>query len=308
MRPFNKWVSHFISRGMNKRSVVAACLMAALTPEVVADDCESYPQGLAFMGHSGEHWQIYVSRDGVAPQVIRTEIEPRGFAYHSGEGAIVYIGIGGGIYYRNSAGQEEALNPPSTGAAYAQPAFSPDGRLVYFTEMKDGNSRDTDIVSWDLQTSSLHRVSRQRSAQFEPHATEDHLFYSNVLCVESCGRIIQEIWQRNIVSGVSEQLTLLNHIAKQPVWSARNDRLYFSSNRSGNYHIWAFDVAKKTGQQVTYGNAIDISPAVSGEGTVFFIRRQAGEVNLMCKTMDKAAVAMPLPEPVMDLRSLRISE
>lgn len=271
-----------------------------------ADECETYPSGLAFMGQSEGSWQLYRSEDEGLPQEVGTDIEPRGFAYHSGKDAFVYIGIDGSVYYRNEA-TEETIDTPKNDSTYTQPEFDPSGDAVYFVEMKNRNSKETDIVSWDLEDEVFEKVVAQRSAQFEPHVARGSLVYSNVHCVEACGRIIQEIWEKDLVSGVAHQLTLMGHISKQPVLSSDGERLYFSSNRNGPYSIWIHEIETGNERQLTEGSGVELYPAEGKNGTVFFIRRQASHVELMCKAPGQAPQAMPLPDSVADLRELKVS-
>ncbi|PAU76998.1 hypothetical protein CK501_15645 [Halovibrio salipaludis] len=273
-----------------------------------AEECAGIPTGASFMGHSGEGWKLFHSGNGESWEVIETALEPRGYSYHSENNLLVYVGIDGAIYYRHGDSGEEEVDTPSEDAAYTQPDISPDGARVYLVEMKNRNSRETDIVSWSVQEDRFETVLSQRSAQFEPYVTQESVFYSNVLCVESCGRIIQEIWRKDAVSGVGEQLTLMNHIAKQPVLSRDGKRLYFSSNRKGHYKIWVYDMEQGKASQFTQGEAVDLYPMVGKGGGVFFIRRTDGQVKLMCQSAEEASPeAIPLPESVTDLRELEAS-
>ena len=122
----------------------------------------------------------------------------------------------------------------------------------------------------------------QRSAQFEPYFhAPDTLYYANVLCTEGCGRVIQEIWRKNLVSGQAEQLTLMNAIAQQPVVSPDGKWLVFSSDKAGNFHLWRMELATRRVEQLTAGRVTDISPAVDGNGEVYFIRRSRDGTRLM---------------------------
>lgn len=281
-------------------------ILIVMVSAASANECKTYSSGLAFMGQSEGAWQLYRSSDGELPEQVDTNVEPRGFAYHSGKDAFVYIGIDGSAYYREGA-SEEIIDMPTNDSAYTQPEFGPSGETVYFVEMKNRNSKETDVVSWDLKDEVLEKVVAQRSAQFEPHVTQGTLVYSNVHCVEACGRIIQEIWKKDTISGVARQLTLMGGISKQPVLSSGGEKLYFSSNRGGGYSVWVYEMETGNKRKLTEGSGVDLYPAEGKNGSVLFIRRQANQVELMCKAPGKAPQAMPLPDSVTDLRELKVS-
>ncbi|WP_152208397.1 TolB family protein [Marinobacter changyiensis] len=291
---------------MKKYKYLTLILGILLHSNVSAATCDSYPEDLAFMGYEGDRWRLYIAESEENLRAIDVAVEPRSFAYNPDTATFLYIGINDGIYLSKD-GRDREISKPEGHASFTQPAISPDGETAYLVEMKDGNSKDTDIIQLELERQVFAPVSTQRSAQFEPFATQTTLFFSNVTCVESCGRIIQEVWSRDLASGTSRQVTLLNNISKQAVYSDVANRIYFSSNSDGNYAIWAHDLSENQTVRLTNGPGIDLYPAVSGEGTVFFVRREAGHSRLMCKNGANGAIEMPIPETITDLRELKVS-
>lgn len=292
---------------IKKYKYLALALGVLAHLDVSASICDSYPDGLAFMGYEDDRWQLYVVESEEELKAVNVSVEPRSFAYHPKTAALLYIGIDDDIYISKD-GAHRQISKPEGNSSFTQPAFSPDGKTAYLVEMKDGNSKDTDLVQLDFESEAFAPVSTQRSAQFEPFAAQSTLLFSNVSCVESCGRIIQEVWSRNLTSGVSRQVTLLNNISKQAVYSEADDRVYFSSNSDGNYAIWAHDISENQTIRLTNGPGIDLYPAVSGNGQVFFVRREAGQARLMCKNGSEIATEMPMPETITDLRELKVSQ
>ncbi|MEX2473873.1 TolB family protein [Marinobacter sp.] len=286
---------------------LALVLGALVHLNVSASGCNSYPEGMAFMGYEGDRWKLYVAESQGEFDAKEIPVEPRSFTYHSDNAALLYIGIDDGIYL-SRGGRHHRLSKPEGNSSYTQPAFSPDGVTVYLVEMKDGNSQNTDIVQLDINSETFSPVSTQRSAQFEPFASQSRLLFSHVTCVESCGRIIQEVWSRDLASGTSEQVTLLNNISKQAVYLEADNRIYFSSNSDGNYAIWTHDLSQRETIRLTNGPGIDLYPAVSGDGQVFFIRREAGQSRLMCKNSAEGAIEMPIPVTITDIRELKVSQ
>lgn len=292
---------------IRKYQCLALALGLCAQPQVSATGCDAYPEGLALMGYEGDRWQLFIAESEESLKAVNLSVEPRSFAFHPGAAAFLYIGIDDGVYLTKNGAHRQVPGPEGN-ASFTQPAFSPDGKTAYLVEMKDGNSQDTDIVQLHIESQVFAPVSTQRSAQFEPFATESTLLYSHVSCVESCGRIIQEVWSRDLVSGTARQLTLLNTISKQAVYSEAADRIYFSSNRSGGYRIWTHGLSEGQTSRLTRGPGIDLFPAVSDDGRVFFIRREAGNSRLMCKQGDGPATEMPMPETITDLRELKVSQ
>jgi hypothetical protein len=177
-------------------------------------------------------------------------------------------------------------------------------------------SRDRHKVAYISASGELREIDTRsgedrlllRSAQFEPHVSADGhaLLYSHVVCAMDCGRIIQEIWQRDLRTGEAEQLTLLNGIARQP-FQAPDGAIYFSSNRAGNYHIWRLARKGAAPEQLSEGFLTDEAPVVDRAGSVFFIRRQREGVVLMRHSNAGGLEAVTLPRELKDLRELRIS-
>lgn len=257
------------------------------------------------MGFAGDRWEIYVSDKDSKFTPIKTSVEPRNFSVNLETDSLAYVGVDDRLYLTVD-GEESEITTLVNQHSYTQPAFSSDGQVVYWVEMKDGNSKDTDIISFDVRNKTVEPVVTQRSAQFEPHTYKGSLYYSSVSCVNSCGNIIQELWQKDTTSGRSIQLTLLNQIAKQPVFSPSNNSIYFSSNASGGYGIWRHDLQTSAVSQITR-DGIDLYPTVSEQGDLYFVRRTPAGANLMCKSGDDAPAMVPLPDKVLNLRELKVA-
>jgi Tol biopolymer transport system component len=148
-------------------------------------------------------------------------------------------------------------------------------------------------------------VVTQRSAQFEPyfHAPRT-LYYSNVHCTIGCGKIIQEIWRKDLISGEAEQITLLNAIARQPVISGQ--WLYFSSNKAGNFHIWRMSLETGRYERLTEGRVTDINPALDRQSNLYFIRHTPTGTALMQRRTD--GTLQTLPKTLENFRDLEISQ
>lgn len=297
-------------RGVSMARLLACTLLPIMLLAATVARSEQWPVGLSFVGLNDGRWQLYVVGQGdSAPRLVTTKLEPRTPAFDLGSGKVVYIGADGSLREKaiEDADSRELLKPTSM-RAYTQPAYEPGGARIYVVALREGASVDTDILVLDEDRSEPDPVVTQRSAQFEPSTvSRNELYYSNVLCTIGCGKIIQEIWRIDLVSGEAEQLTMLNAVARQPTVSPDGRWLYFSSNKAGAYHIWRMHLERRNYEQLTEGNVADTSPALDGTGTVYFIRRSPTRVQLMARTATGEVRTVSLPDHVSDLRDLEIS-
>jgi len=261
---------------------------------VSAQSTETWPQGLSFVGLAAESWQLYVVQpSALKPQVVKTVSEPRTPTYTAQTGKIAYIGADGSLHeILLASGEDRVLLKPDAQRALTQPAYDATGKRLFVVALKEGASVDTDILL--LSEEKPKSVVTQRSAQFDPyfHAPRT-LYYSNILCTIGCGKIIQEIWRKDLVSGEAEQITLLNAMARQPVISQEGQWLYFSSNKAGNFHIWRMSLETRRYEQLTEGKVSDINPALDQQGNLYFIRHTPTGTTLMRRRTDGTLQTMP---------------
>ncbi|WP_158307449.1 TolB family protein [Methylomonas methanica] len=266
------------------------------------------PSGLSFMGLNQNQWLIYVEKSGIFTELPAIS-EPRNPSFNYKSQKYAYIGSDASLHeasYLDSA--DSILKLAGKGHAYTQPAYDEDGKRLFLVSLKEGASVDTDIL---VRENGQWKIAvNQRSAQFEPYFQPPNtLYYSNVHCTEDCGRIIQEIWRKDLTSGIAEQVTLTNSIARQPVVSKDGETLYFSSNKAGYYHIWQLSLASNTYRQLTSGAVTDESPALDSEGHLYFIRHSADGRGGIMQWQDGAEpIELTLPEGVTDVRDLKIRQ
>lgn len=281
-------------------------LFAVLFSWAVTVQARGWPEGLSFIGLTSEGWRLYAVGPGESePRVIATSSEPHDAAYHLSGGRIAFIAADGALRELDlHTGEEHTLRPRSDRLAWTQPAYDSAGRL-FAVALKEGSSADTDIVQ--LTGTTVKQVVQQRSAQFEPNVQGRVLHYSNVLCTVGCGRIIQEIWRMDLLTGQARQVTLMNAISREPTASPDGGWLYFVSDRNGHYHIWRLAIPDGEPEPVTRGNYTDLSPALDGAGRLWFIRRTPQGVRLMVREAEGTMLTKPLPAGISDVRALEIA-
>jgi hypothetical protein len=283
-----------------------SALFVLLLFVVSAQGTETWPQGLSFVGLSAERWQLYVVLpSALKPQIVETVLEPRTPTYAVQTGKIAYLGADGSLrVILLETGEDRIVLKPDAQRTLAQPAYDAAGKRLFVVALKEGASVDTDILV--LSEDKPKSVVTQRSAQFEPyfHAPRT-LYYSNILCTIGCGKIIQEIWRKDLVSGEAEQITLLNAIARQPIISREGQWLYFSSNKAGNFHIWRMSLETGRYERLTEGRVTDINPAFDRQGNLYFIRHTPTGTTLMQRRTD--GTLQTLPKLFENVRDLEIS-
>ncbi len=253
-----------------------------------------------------DEWKIAVYDDDKF-QVIETELEPRTFDYDFVNKRVAYIASDKTLRLKSETKNKETILLAAGSDAYTQPMFTPSGKNIIIVKLIDGNSVNTDIISVNAQTKEISSVVTQRSTQLEPYILDDaNLYYSNVSCVEGCGKIIQEVWYKHILSGDAYQLTLTNRISHQPSVDKEQKNIYFSSNKSGFYHIWKMSLDTNEYTQLTKGEVTDGYPMPTKDGEIMFIRKDGIKSMLMRIDKDGKLTELKLPQEYKKIRNLKV--
>lgn len=264
------------------------------------------PAGLVFVGLRNDRWLLFAGTGDANPRSIATVTDPRTPAYSKGQQRIAYVSSEGAVREIDLRTGEDAVLLESTRShGYTQLAYRPGTAELYLVVLHQGSSVDTDLAVLDRDKRQARIVSRQRSAQFEPAFTSDgaQLIYSNVSCASECPNIVQEIWSMDLVSGVVQQLTLLNAVSRQPTIDAAG-AVVFASNEQGHYQLWRLAPGAQP-VRLTDAAAIDESPVSSDRGEVYFIRRTADGGQLMRMDANGSLTAVALGRDIRDVRDLR---
>ena len=260
---------------------------------------------VTFIALIDDSWNIVTMQNNTF-SVIQTQQEPHTFDHDTTNKQTVYIGSDKSVRFIKN-GQEQLLLSPGKDA-YTQPAFSINGEAVYLVKLIDGNSVNTDIVRLNLQSKTINPVVTQRSTQLDPFLNNDEdLYYSNVSCVEGCGKIIQEIWQKKITANKANQLTMLNTLSHQPSVDPQGNYLFFSSNKNGHYHIWRLSLKSGTHKQLTFGDVTDSFPAAKSDGSAYFIRSVRGRNMLMEVDSNGSIQELNCPDKYHKIRELKVN-
>jgi len=253
-----------------------------------------------------DDWKIVVSENEKF-RIIETQREPRTFDFDFINKRVVYIASDKNLYLKNEGERKEELLLEADIDAYTQPMFTPLGEKIIMIKLIEGNSANTDVISLDPSTKKIKAVVTQKSTQLEPFVLNDvNLYYSNVTCVEGCGKIIQELWYKHLLSGDAYQLTLNNVISHQPSVDSKQENIYFSSNKKDYYHIWKMALSTGEQTQLTQGEVTDGYPMPMKEGSVLFIRRDGSKSMLMEVKKSGEIVELVLPKQFTKIRNLKV--
>lgn len=147
------------------------------------------------------------------------------------------------------------------------PSVSPDGRSVVFVMNELGT---TSLASLPIE-GGKHRIllAGSNGAQFSnPRYSPDgkQLVFSKW---QSGGS--RDLYWLQLASGTLRQLTRDRAQDLDPIFSADGRRVYFSSDRTGIYNIYMLDLETNDIKQVTNVLGGAFSPAVSHDGTLYFV-------------------------------------
>jgi hypothetical protein len=167
---------------------------------------------------------------------------------------------------RSTAGTEPVRLRRTEGLRARDPDVSPDGRLVTFTVNARGTTR---LMIADRSADGALGPARvlvdgaafdqAYTPRFSPDGTK---------IAWSAWRAggFRDVRLVEVATGRVEDITRDRAMDMQPVWSPDGKTIYFSSDRTGIFNVYAFDVGTKTFQMVTNVVGAALTPAVSPDG------------------------------------------
>ena len=302
-------------------------ILSSLPPAQANTSPESDAQTIMIVGYDGAHWYPYVAQlitkktiEQAHWQKIETVSNPVAITRQPESGDFFVKKDNGEITrYLSSRSNEKAVlkeSPlpvlQSDTLNYTQLRAHAGGALA--VQLQEGKSRQTSIM--DITTPNMATLVNQASAQFHPLKTKNNLFYAHVSCRLACDPVIQEVWRRDLVSGDTQQLTLLNSTSY--LHSVDHDERfgYISSNQSGYYHLARLNLSTKKVDWLTQGQVTDSYPSYSNSDALYFIRRDTQGTRLLRLPKATTSLAIsdhllddiPLPEKIKKIRYLEISD
>lgn len=147
-----------------------------------------------------------------------------------------------------------------------EPDVSPDGRLVAFTINSRGTTRlvvatrdPQDNLGEPRTLDPGQPLDQAYTPRFSPDGRQ--IAYS---AWRAGG--FRDIRVVDVATGAATAITSDRAVDMHPVWSPDGRTLYFSSDRTGIFNVYAYDVTKKTFQMVTNVVGAALTPAISPDG------------------------------------------
>jgi hypothetical protein len=163
-------------------------------------------------------------------------------------------------------GTESERRRLTIGLRASAPDVSPDGRRVVFTVHSKG-TRYLDIADLTPDGQLARRRNLVPSARYEqaftPRFSPDGRSIAYSAWTAGGYRDIRIV---DAETGAFRQITRDRALDTNPVWSPDGGTLYFCSDRTGIFNVYAYDVARSTLAQVTNVRVGALHPAVSADG------------------------------------------
>jgi hypothetical protein len=292
-----------------------------LYSSMASQACAALPAGLMIIAYDGVSWHPYIVKTGDDDWVKIEDVrDPAAVTWQHDKDALFIKGNDGRISsYQLETRQLKRL-PSFDEITVTQLRANQQG--VVMVRLIDGRSRDTSILAAENRVDKPGfnppgEILRQASAQFHPYMHNDHLYYAHVSCRAECKPLIQEVWRKHLLSGRTQQLTLLN--ATSYLYSVTADDRYgfISSNQRGYYQLLRLDLVSGETTWLTEGAISDNFPSVATDGALYFIRRTAAGSSLMklpaatnsAGVITEASVEhIQLPADVQKIRYLELNQ
>jgi TolB protein len=163
----------------------------------------------------------------------------------------------------------------NTGSTNLSPAFTPDGKQIYFTSYMDGPPQ---LYKIHIESGRITRVGDFPGLVAAPAVSPDG---SKIACVLSKDGN-SEIYVLDTTGRVIKRLTRHWSIDTSPTWSPDGDSIAFSSDRTGSPQVYIMDSDGLNMRRLTYRGGYNDSPvwAKRGKRITFVSRTKRGRFDL----------------------------
>jgi tricorn protease len=160
-------------------------------------------------------------------------------------------------------------------------SWSPDGKDIIFETTRDEESltrlyktsadRLALATALPLYQSYSGSVSPDASRiAYNPRAGSDDWRYYR-------GGFAAPLWIANLKTGALEKLSNGTYNDKNPVWV--DDKIFFTSDRTGIFNLYAYDTRSKKTEQLTKYTGLGVRTAAATNGAAVYV--QAGRIHLL---------------------------
>ena len=147
------------------------------------------------------------------------------------------------------------------------PAFSPDGKSIAYDASRSGPRRIWTSNSGGYNPQQVSTDVSEEASHVRPRWSTDgtRLVFQNIERTKFNIRTV-EVDGRKMTWITNDLYNNLN-----PIWSRKNDYIYFSSDRGGGYNIWRVGLSAAgepvgQAQQITTGAGQDVELSISSDG------------------------------------------
>ena len=195
-------------------------------------------------------------------------------------------------------GEESVRKQLTVGQRASAPDVSSDGKKIVFVVNVKGTTY-LDIADVAPDGALSHRRDLVPSGRFEqaytPRFSPDGTRVAYSVWTAGGYRDIRLV---DVATGVFEEVTHDRALDLNPVFSPDGKTLYFASDRTGIYNIYAYDLAAKTLAQVTNVRVGAVQPAVSADGkTLAYVGYTTMGFDLFTMPLERSRFLTALPAP-----------
>ncbi len=195
-------------------------------------------------------------------------------------------------------GEESLRKQLTVGQRASAPDVSPDGKKIVFVVNTKGTTY-LDIADVAQDGTLSHRRDLVPSARFEqaytPRFSPDGTKVAYSVWTAGGYRDVRLV---EVATGGFEEITHDRALDLNPVFSPDGKTLYFASDRTGIYNIYAHNLAAKTLAQVTNVRAGAVQPAVSADGkTLAYVGYTTMGFDLFTMPLESSRFLPALPAP-----------
>ncbi len=161
------------------------------------------------------------------------------------------------------------------GSINLSPAFSPDGKEIYFTSFVE---TDPKLFKVNVASARVSKVTDFPGLAAAPAISSDGRKLACVLSKDGNS----EIYELELNGKIKNRLTRHAAIDTSPSWSPDGQLLTFTSDRSGVPQVYIMDKTGDNQRRLTYEGRYNDSPAWSARGdrVIFVSRTQSGRFDI----------------------------
>ena len=167
-----------------------------------------------------------------------------------------------------------------------EPAFSPDGRYVAYTQCT-GNLTARLVIDNKAENNDVFITHAGRGGTRSPTFSPD----SKTVVYAFAETGPQQLWSVDTAGKNKKQLTECSGISNWPTFTPDGRTIVFSNSRENNYEIYAMSADGSNERRLTENTIMDIRPRVSPDGSrIAFVSTRDGNYEIYVMNIDGTRV------------------